>query len=104
MAFIQKISLFIKSLNTKNIRSVDLEFSEIRGSLKKLINVINNFDFGKSSQIEIQEKMNYLEEMMLRLIQEMNGNCLEKVINVSLEMARTANELFHVITSTTEQD
>lgn len=102
LAFIQNISLFIKSLNTKNIGSVDREFSEIRAALKKLINVINNFEFGKSSQLEIQEKMNYLEEMMLRLIQEMNGKCLEKVINVSLGMARTANELFHVITSTNE--
>ena len=98
--FIQTISVFIRCLNSvQNIRDIDNELGHIRNALCQLVETIktlDNLDYHQSKRIH--EKLSDLEKLLLKLIQELKVNRLENVINTSLELARTANELFHTIT------
>jgi wyosine [tRNA(Phe)-imidazoG37] synthetase (radical SAM superfamily) len=109
--FIKKISIFIRSL-TVGTRTVDKELKEIMVALNNLIDRIEittvqiktttttpNNDHRNSKAI-INEKINELERLMNLIIDELKQTQLDDVINTSLELAKTANELFLTITKT----
>ena len=96
LSFIQNISIFIRLLNTENGK-IDNELKAIMVSLKRLIETLGNIDFFDKSK-KINEQINELENCMSLMINELKSNKIENVIKVALELARTANDLFLVIT------
>ena len=88
--------MFIRLLNTENYK-IDNELKAIMISLKHLIEIIESIDFYNRSAV-INEQVNELEKCLNTMVAELKLNRLENVINLALDLARTANDLFLTIT------
>jgi hypothetical protein len=97
LKFIQNISLFIKYLHSDENRKLDGELKSIMLSLKSLIQSIESFQVINHS-VEINDLVNKLDRYLNFMINELKKNEIECVVNSALTMARTANDLFLLIT------
>jgi len=97
LAFIQKISNFIRFLNNDK-HMLDNELNEVIIALNRLIKIIEGIQVENQSKTVKTNKVNELEICLDKLVNELKRNNIENVINTSLDLARKANELFHSIT------
>ncbi len=97
LKFIQNISLFIKYLHSEENRKLDNELKSIMLSLKSLIQSIESFQIINQSA-DINDYVNKLDCYLNFMINELKKNEIECVVNSALTMARTANDLFLLIT------
>ncbi len=66
-------------------------------SLNRLIDTINGIKINNQAKKLKASKVNELEKFLGQMIEELKENHVENVINIALELARKANELFLAI-------
>ena len=109
--------MFIKSLNTPDTqnttdetngitrsRQLDTELKEILVSFKSYVNAIDLINLGETTngggltKKDVERNMTDLENRLTLMIGEYRIGSVEKVVNLALDVARNANEIFLNIT------
>lgn len=92
--FIKRISNFVQSLSKDNNYEIDYDLNLILKSWSKLKDAYEDYPLKLSKIKEFHSLVEKCDKNLNELINELKLQMLDRVINIALDLARKANELF----------
>jgi hypothetical protein len=92
--FIKKISNFVQALSKDNNYEIDYDLNLVLKSWSKLKDAYEDYPLKLSKIKEFNSLVEKCDKNLSELIDELKLQMLDRVINLALDLARKANELF----------